>query len=192
MKHIIVLLASMALFSGCASTQTIRQLETQSKQGVFKIVSQGQDAPASGFGDLQVLLDVKTRTSGTALIDTTGYGTEQYQLLVGVNGQTHRVAGVMSPEISEYRGSTDPEAGNGVRYRFATTLRLPVGTHRIIFALPGDHVVLEQEVRIEQGIKRVELKPVYRAKNPHRLFGFRGERTFYQGVKALEIRTNNS
>lgn len=192
MKHIIVLLASMTLFSGCASTQTIKQLETQSSQGVFHVVTQGQATPASGFGDLQVLLDVKTRTSGTALIDTTNYGTEQYQLLVGVNGQTHRVSGTMRPEIGEYRGSTDPEAGNGVRYRFATTLRLPVGTHRISFALPGDHVVLEQEVRIEQGIKRVELKPVYRAKNPHRLFGFRGERTFYQGVKALEIRTNNS
>lgn len=187
MKKIIVLLASVALFSGCASTETIKRLESQSGQGVFQVVEQSSTAPVTGFGDLQVSLSVKTRKSGSVLIDTTDYGTERYQMLVGVKGQTQRVIGAMKTETGEYQGSTDPEAGNGVRYRFNTTLRLPVGTHKISVALPGDGVVLEHDVTVHHGMNRLALKPVYGMKSSYTLLGFRGERTSYEGVAALVV-----
>lgn len=190
MKKIIILLASVALFSGCASTETIKRLESQSGQGVFQVVKNRAVQPPAGFGDVQISLNLKTRKNGL-LIERTSYGTDRYQLLVGIAGQTERITGEMTDETGDYHGSTDPEAGSGVRYRFATTLRLPVGSHLITFALPEDSVVLEQNVNIKQGSNQLLLKPVYRLKNRNQMYGFRGERTFYDGVKALMLPDQN-
>lgn len=187
MHKIIVLLALFALLTGCAATETIKRLESQAGQGNLQAVGQDSQVPPSGFGDLQVSLTVKTRKPNSVLIDTTGYGTDRYQLLVGAGDQVRRVTGSMTVETGAYRGSSDPEAGNGVRYRFAATLRLPVGTHRVTVALPGDGVVLEQLVEIKQGSNQLELKPVYRMKNKHRRIGFPGTRTYYEGVKKLTV-----
>lgn len=192
MKRIIIVAATVALFSGCASTETIKRLESQSGQGVFQVVGQGSAAPATGFGDLQVSLSVKTRKSGSFLIDTTGYGTERYRMLVAIKGQTEQVAGTMTTESGEYRGSSNPEAGNGVRYTFNTTLRLPVGKHSISVALPGDGALFEQDIIIRDGLQKLELKPVYKSRNSHRLIGFKGERTYYEGVTTLAVSQQDS
>ena len=127
MKKISVLLLSFVLLVGCASTETIRRLESRAGQEIIQVVGQDNQPTPAGFGDLQVSLTVKTRKPNTVLIDTTGYGTERYQMLVGVGDQVRRLSGVMTGEPGAYRGSSDPEAGNGVRYRFATTMRLPGG-----------------------------------------------------------------
>jgi hypothetical protein len=187
MKIVSVLLLSFVLLGGCASTETIKRLESQARQEVSPMVGQESQPLPAGFGELQVLLTVKTRKPNSVLIDTTGYGTDRYQLLVGAGDQIRRVTGVMAVETGEYRGSSDPEAGNGVRYRFATTLRLPVGTHRVTVALPGDGVVLEQLVEIKPGSNMLALQPVYRMKSKHRRIGFPGQRTYYEGVKRLEV-----
>jgi len=185
MKKISMLVLSFVLFVGCASTETIRRLEFQAGQNVSPLVGQGNQPAPAGFGDLQVSLTVKTRKPNSVVIDTTGYGTDRYQLLVGAGDQVRRVSGDMAVETGVHRGSSDPEIGNGVRYRFATTLRLPVGMHRVTAALPGDGVVLEQLVEIKQGSNKLELKPVYRMKSKHRRIGFPGQRTYYEGVKEL-------
>jgi len=187
MKKISVLLLSFVLLVGCASTETIRRLESRAGQEIIQVVGQDNQPTPAGFGDLQVSLTVKTRNPNSVLIDTTGYGTDRYQLLVGAGDQVRRITGAMAVETGEYRGSSDPEAGNGVRYRFATTLRLPVGMHRVTAALPGDGVVLEQMVEIRQGSNTLALKPVYRMKSKHRRIGFPGQRTYYEGVKGLEV-----
>lgn len=187
MKKIIVLLASVVLFSGCASTETIKRLESQNGQGVFQVIDASAKPLPDGYGDLKVSLNVKTRTSDAVLFNTTDDGTEHYQLLIGINGQTHRLMGTMTPETGEYRGSKDPEAGTGVRYTFATTLRLPAGLHAVTFALPGDGVVLEQALEVRLGENRVVLQPVYRNKNPHQRIGFNGDTTYYEGVKSLKV-----
>ena len=191
MKKIIILLTSVVLFSGCASTETIKRLESQSGQGIFHVVKNNNYQPPAGFGDVQISLNLKTRKNGSVLIERTSYGTDRYQLLVGIAGQTERITGVMADETGDYHGSADPEVGNGVRYRFAATLRLPVGNHLITFALPEDAVVLEQNVNIKQGSNQLLLKPVYRLKNRNQMYGFRGERTFYSGVKALMLPDQN-
>ncbi len=188
MKKIIVLLASVALFTGCASTETIKRLESQNGMGVFQVLDASTKPLPNGYGDLKISLNVKTRTSNAVLINSTGDGTERYQLLIGINGQTQRLVGNMTPENSEYRGSRDPEAGNGVRYAFETTVRLPVGLHTMTFALPGDGVVLERTTEVKSGENRIVLKPVYRNKNPHRRIGFNGDTTYYEGVKKLLIK----
>ncbi len=187
MKKTIVLLASFALLTGCASTETIKRLDTQSGQGVFQVIKSSDTQAPAGYGDLQIALNVKTRNAGTVAIDTTGYGTDRYQLLIGINGQTQKVTGRMTAETDEYRGSKDPEAGDGTRYHFTTALRLPIGTHKVVFGLPGDGIVLEQDVVIMQGSNRLELKPAYSRKNGHRRIGFHGDTTYYEGVKALEV-----
>lgn len=187
MKKIVMLLSTFALLAGCAATQTIKQLETQNGQGVFQTIKSSDAQAPAGYGDLQIILNIKTRNAGTVAIDTTGYGTERYQLLVGINGQTQKVTGKMNTETGEYRGNTDPEAGNGTRYHFVTALRLPIGTHKVIFGLPGDGVVLEQEIAVRQGSNRLELKPVYSRKNDHRRIGFYGDTTYHEGVKALVV-----
>ncbi len=125
MKKISVLLLSFILLTGCASTATIKRLESLAGQEVIQMERPSDQSTPEGFGDLQVSLTVKTRKPNTVLIDTTGYGTERYQMLVGVGDQVRRLSGVMTGEPGAYRGSSDPEAGNGVRYRFATTMRLP-------------------------------------------------------------------
>lgn len=187
MKKISVLLLSFILLAGCASTATLKRLESLAGQEVFRMERPADQSAPEGFGDLQVLLMVKTRKPNSVLIDTTGHGTDRYQMLVGVGDQVRRLSGVMTGETGAYRGSSDPEAGNGVRYRFATTLWLPVGTHSVTAALPGDGVVLEQLVEIRQGSNTLELKPVYRMKNNHRRIGFPGTRTYYEGVKELVV-----
>ncbi|MDD2499948.1 MAG: hypothetical protein PHN92_03915 [Geobacter sp.] len=188
MKKIIVLLASVALFSGCASTETIKRLESQHGQGAFQVVDASAKPLPDGYGDLKISLNVKTRPSNAVLINTTGYGTERYQLLIGINGQTQRLVGKATLETGEYRRSIDPEAGNGVRYVFETTLRLPVGLHKVTFALPGDGVVLEQALDVKLGENQMVLQPVYRSKNPHQRIGFNGDTTYYEGVKRLRIK----
>lgn len=187
MGKISVLLLLFVLLTGCASTATIKRLESLAGQEVFQMEGPAGQAAPEGFGDLQVSLTVKTRKPNTVLLDTTGHGTDRYQMLVEAGDQVRRLRGVMTAEAGAYRGSLDPEAGNGVRYRFATTLRLPVGTHRVTVALPGDGVVLEQLVEIKQGSNTLELKPVYRMKNKHRRIGFPGKRTYYEGVKELVV-----
>jgi len=158
MKKISMLLFACVLLGGCASTATISQLESRAGQEIASPVGQESRPAPAGFGDLQVSLTVKTRKPNSVLIDTTGYGTDRYQLLVGAGDQVRRVSGDMAVETGVHRGSSDPEAGNGVRYRFATTLRLPVGMHRVTAALPGDGVVLEQMVEIRQGSNTMALK----------------------------------
>lgn len=185
-SHLLTVILVLIL-AGCASTETIRRLESRAGQGIFPVAEQESQPAPAGFGDLQVSLTVKTRKANSVLIDTTGHGTDRYQLLVGAGDQVRRVIGSMAFETGEYQGSSDPEAGNGVRYRFAATLRLPVGTHRVTVALPGDGVVLEQLVEIKQGRNQLELKPVYRMKNKHRRIGFHGTRTYYEGVKKLTV-----
>jgi len=191
MKEIIILLASVVLLGGCASTETIKRLETQSGHGAFQVINNDAAQPPAGFGDVQIILNLKTREKGSVLIERTSYGTDHYQLLIGIAGQTEWVTGEMTYETGDYRGSTDPEAGNGVRYRFATTLRLPVGNHQITFVLPEDSVVFEQNVNIRQGSNQLLLKPIYRLKSRNQRYGFRGERTFYDGVKALMVSDRN-
>lgn len=188
MKMLIVLLASIALFSGCASTETIKRLESQHGQGAFQVVDASAKPLPEGYGDLKISLNVKTRTSDAILINTAGYGTEHYHLLVGINGQTRRLVGKMATESGGYRNNRDPEAGSGVRYTFETTLRLPVGLHTMTFALPGDGVVLEQTLEVKPGENRMVLQPVYRSKNPHQRIGFKGDSTYYEGVKRLLIK----
>ncbi|CAH2030259.1 hypothetical protein [Trichlorobacter ammonificans] len=187
MKRIIILVAAVALFSGCASTETIKRLETQSGHGMYTALADTQAPAPAGYGDLQLSLSLKTRNPGSVLMDTTDYGTERYSLLVGISGQTLRLTGARTPESGDYHGSSDPEAGNGVRYHFTATLRLPVGSHRITVALPGDGVVLEHDVTVHHGMNRLELKPVYGMKSSYTLLGFRGERTYYEGVTALVV-----
>ncbi len=185
MKTMLILLASCSLLAGCVSTETFTQLKTRQGEENLQMVAPAAAQPPEGFGDLQISLTLKTRSPGTLLFDTTGYGTERYQLLLRVGNQTQRVTGSMTAENGEYRGSHDPEAGRGVRYRFTTSLRLPVGTHLLTLAVPGDGVLLEQQVEVRQGSNRLQLSPVYRAKSSHRLLGFRGTSSFYEGIKAL-------
>ena len=187
MKKYTFLIASLFLLGGCAANQTVRQLETQPLQGERQVVKISADQAAPGFGDLQLSLELKTRNHGTLLFDTAGYGTEKYALLVRVNGKPLQVAGGMTGETGDYRGSRDPEAGNGVRYRFATTLRLPVGMHTLICELPGEGVVFEQQVVVGEGVNRLKLQPVYKRKDSHRLIGFYGDTTYYEGVRRLTV-----
>ena len=188
MKKFIILMASVALFAGCASTETIKRLESQNGQGVFQVIDAAAKPLPEGYGDLKISLNLKTRTSNAVLINTKHHGTEHYQFLVGINGQTQRLVGKMIPETGEYRGSKDPEAGTGVRYAFETTVRLPVGLHKVTFALPGDGVVLEQALEVKHGENTVVLQPLYNRKNPHQRIGFNGDTTYYEGVKSLLIK----
>jgi hypothetical protein len=111
MKEIIILLASVVLLGGCASTETIKRLETQSGHGAFQVINNDAAQPPAGFGDVQIILNLKTREKGSVLIERTSYGTDHYQLLIGIAGQTEWVTGEMTNETGDYRGSTDPEAG---------------------------------------------------------------------------------
>ena len=67
--------------------------------------------------------------------------------------------------------SRDPDAGVGIKYRLEKKIRLAVGLHKIVFALPNKDYLSEFKVSLNEGESQVlEFKPRYRYKNisnPH-------------------------
>ena len=85
----------------------------------------------------------------------------------------------------------DPEAGEGIRYRFNKRLQLKAGAHRIVVALPDDGIAAEREIILAEGnVNSLVLEPVYGAAAYKRGPGFYGVTSFTKGVSGFRLILN--
>jgi hypothetical protein len=87
---------------------------------------------------------------------------------------------------------SDPEAGDGMRYRFSKNMRIKAGSHRIAVAIPAEGIVIEREITLAEGNgNRLNLEPVYGVTAGKKRLGNYGETSFMQGVKSLSLLFND-
>jgi len=83
-------------------------------------------------------------------------------LLLNIDGQVVLLRGNLQSENSESSGLVDPEAGDGIRYRFSKNIRLKAGTHRVVVALPDDKIAVAKEITLVEGkMNNLVLEPIY-------------------------------
>ncbi len=182
----------MALLSGCAAnTELLARSSVSTHNDVFEELWAGGPVPR-GHADLHIALSMKTHKPGIHSAEDT-HGTQDYRLLLNIDGQAVRLRGTLCEENIEPRGLRDPEAGDGIRYRFRKSLRLETGAHKIIVAIPDDGIAVEREITlVEGGVNNLVLEPVYGTDNARQRPGFYGVTSFTQGLKGLRVVFNGN
>lgn len=194
MKRMITLmyLLAMAVTSGCAgaSSELIRTSSISTCTGVFEESAERTPLPP-GYADLAVTSSLKTHKAGVYPLKLDAHGTGAYRLLINVDGQAARLRPETAIENCEPRSLRDPEAGNGVRYRFATRIRLKAGKHRVVAVLPDDGIAVAREMVLSKGSSNsLELEPVYRSAPNKQRPGTSGEESFREGVRGVRMILN--
>jgi len=180
----------VGVVAGCAGRQApVELLSASSNQNVFQEVDTSEP-PSQGYLDVYLSFSVKTHKRG-AFAKTDTHGTADYSLVVTIDGQKLVLHGLVQQENSEPQGLVDPEAGDGVRYRFSTKLRLKAGSHKIVIALPADGIAVTRGITLAEGrLNTVLLEPIYGS-----VPGMRSPRdfnacSFRQGVRGLRLTLN--
>lgn len=191
MKRVIPLLSLLAITatSGCAGNgDLIRTSSISTRSDVFQELKDGGLIPA-GFADLRITSSLKTHKPGI-YSSTDVHGTPEYRLLINIDGQAVQVQGNLYAENIEPRGLRDPEAGEGIRYRFSKNLRLKAGTHKIVVAIPEDGIAVEREITLPEGNNNLVLEPLYGADMGKQRPGFYGVTSFTEGIKSFGVVLN--
>ena len=184
-----VLAVATIMISGCAeSSALIRASSTSIRTDIFEELANGGSVPA-GYADLRVTSNLKTHRPGIYSAKDI-HGTPDYQLLLNIDGQAVQLQGDLREENSEARGLRDPEAGEGIRYRFSSHLRLKAGTHKIVIAVPADDLAVEREITLTEGSNTLVFEPTYRATSGKRRRGVYGVTSFKEGIRGFQIMLN--
>jgi hypothetical protein len=192
MKNIcLLLIMSLPVLSGCAeSSALIKTGSTSIRSDVFQEVSNGGIVP-QGYADLHIVSSLKTHKPGIYPFEKKPHGTPEYSLLVNIDGQVIRLQGSLHKENTEPRGLRDPEAGDGIRYRFSKKLRLKAGTHKIIVALPDDEIAIEREITLsDKSNNSLVVETIYGMSPGKQRPGFYGETSYKEGIKRLRLTLN--
>lgn len=187
---IIALLCSAAAsVSGCAGNSAlIKASGTGSRSDVFEERAAG-GIGSQGTTELLVNATLKTHNPGI-YSEADIHGTPEYRLLLNIDGQAAWLQGRLERENFHLMRPTDPEAGDGVRYRFGTHLRLKAGVHRIVAALPGDGIAVEKEIYlIDATVNDLVIEPVYSPSEGKRRPGV-GLTSFKQGIRTIRLLLN--
>jgi len=188
---LMVLAIMLMIAGGCGadSATLIRDNSTSSRMDVFGELASAGMAP-QGFSDLSISGTLKTHKPGAHLL-ADSHGTPDYSLLVNIDGQATVVRGVLQQENSEPAKLTDPEAGNGIRYRFGKSLRLKAGSHKIIVAIPHDGVAVEKNINLVDGsVNSLVLEPVYCSAPVARRSSAYGATHFKGGISGIRLTLN--
>ena len=184
-----LLIMSLILLSGCAgSSALIKTNSTSARTDIFEELTNGGLVPP-GFTYLHMTATLKTHKPG--IYSTTDiHGTPDYILLLNIGGQAVLLHGSLQRENIESRGLVDPEAGDGIRYRFSKSLRLKAGTHRIVVAIPDDGIAVEREITLVEGVNNLALEPIYTTTS-----GKGGPRaysttSFKEGIRGIRLMLN--
>ena len=191
MKRKIILLPLLAITvtSGCAgSPELIRTSSVSTRNDVFQELKDGGSSPAE-YADLRIVFSLKTHKPGI-YSRTDVHGTPEYRLLINIDGQAVQLQGNLYKENIEPRGLRDPEAGEGIRYRFSKILRLKAGTHKIVVAIPEDGIAVEREITLSEGNNNLFLEPVYGSSTDKQRPGFYGVTSFTEGIKSFGVVLN--
>lgn len=187
--NLLFLVTAATLISGCAdSSALIRKSSASIRTDVFKELADGGTVPA-GYADLRVVSSLKTHLPGIYSASDI-HGTPEYRLLVNIDGQVAQLQGSLSKE-NDSSGLRDPEAGEGIRYRFEKKLRLRAGTHRVVIAIPADDIAEEREFTLPEGSSNsLVLEPVYKGAPSKRRPAVYGVTSFKEGIRGFRVLLN--
>ena len=189
-KTSLLLMLSLMVLSGCAeSSALIKANSTSLRTDVYEELINGATTP-QGFADLRVTTTLKTHKPGIYSAKDI-HGTSDYKLLLNIDGQAVLLRGNLQNENSESRGLVDPEAGDGIRYRFSKNFRLKAGTHRVVVALPDDEIAVAREITLVEGnMNNLVLEPIYSTKPGKKRLGMYGTTSFIEGIRAFRLMLN--
>ena len=179
--HFVIAITAVVILAGCGvTTREIARMSQSERTDVF-IEVPAEDAAPAGFVDLVIKATIKTPLKGYYILEskTSARGNPGYPFLFNIDGQAvlWKVDGQKEtlPLYDENRmTSRDPEAGEGIKYILERKIRLAVGPHTIVFALPEEACLTVVEVSLNEGGPAiVEFRPLYRYKtNPTRISSF--------------------
>ena len=188
-KKNLLFIMALIVMSGCAeSSGLIRASSTSIRSDIFQELSNGGPVPA-GYADLRITSSLKTHKPGIYSAKDI-HGTPDYKLLLNIDGQAVRLQGNPREENSEPRGLRDPEAGEGIRYRFSSDLRLKAGTHKVVIAVPADDLAVERKIILPEGSNSLVLEPLYTATPGKQRPSFHGATSFTKGIRSFQVILN--
>jgi len=189
-KICLFLMMSLTILSGCAqSSALIKANSTSMRTDIFEELTDAGSAP-QGFTDLRVTATLKTHKPGV-FSESDIHGAPDYKLLLNIDGQAVLLQGNIQKENSEPMNRVDPEAGDGVRYRFSKNLRLKPGNHRIVVALPGDEIAVEREITLVEGdVNSLILEPIYSTNPGKKRPGINSATSFKEGIRTIRLILN--
>ena len=189
-KASLLLMLSLMVLSGCAeSSALIKANSTSLRTDVFEELTNGATAP-QGYVDVRVSATLKTHRPGIFSAKDI-HGTPDYKLLLNIDGQAVLLQGTLQKENSEPMKLVDPEAGDGIRYRFSKNLRLKAGLHKLVVALPDDEIAVAREITLKEGDHNsLEVEPIYSTKPGKRQPGTYTTTNFREGIRSLRIMLN--
>jgi len=181
---------TLGILAGCSGNrELIKSMGTSRNQSVFQEIDENAP-PAHGYADLRVYSSLKTHKPGIYSRNDI-HGTQDYLLLLNIDGHALTLKGCMSEEGSEARAMGDPEEGDGIRYQFRKRLRVKGGVHRVFAALPADGLVAEGEVIIYEGENSsLTIEPVYGSVPGKQRPGRYGLTSFRDGIKSIRLLLN--
>jgi hypothetical protein len=190
MKKLCLLILAISLISGCAeSSALIKANSTSLRTDVFEELTNGATAP-QGYVDVRVTATFKTHKPGIFSAKDI-HGTPDYKLLLNIDGQAVLLQGSLQKENSEPMKLIDPEAGDGIRYRFSKNLRLKAGLHKVVVALPDDEIAIAREITLKEGNhNNLVVEPIYSTKPGKRRLGMYSSTSFSEGIRSLRVMFN--
>ncbi len=188
---IVLSLGIMGIMSGCAGNNTlVKEMSLSTTQNVFQEIEESVP-PVPGYADLRISSSLKTHKPGAYPIKDI-HGTPDFKLLLNIDGQAVLLRGNFQKEISEPRKLTDPEAGDGIRYRFSKSLRLKAGIHRMAVVIPDDGIVVERNISLFEGnSNNLVLKPIYKTTPGMRRPGAGSTTSFMDGIADVRLMLND-
>ncbi|AAR35509.1 lipoprotein [Geobacter sulfurreducens] len=190
MKRLCLLVMAISLLSGCAESSALIKANSVSlRTDVFEELTNGVTAPQ---GDVDVRLTATFKTHKPGIYSAKDiHGTPDYKLLLNIDGQAVLLQGSLQKENNEPMKLVDPEAGDGIRYRFSKNLRLKAGIHKIVVALPDDEVAIAREITLNEGDRNsLVVEPIYSTKPGKRRPGMYSTTSFTEGIRSLRVMLN--
>ena len=189
-KTSLFLMLSLMVLSGCAENSAlIKANSTSLRTDVYEELTNGATAP-QGYVDLRVSANLKTHRPGIFSAKDI-HGTPDYKLLLNIDGQAVLLQGSLQKENSEPMKLVDPEAGDGIRYRFSKNLRLKAGLHKVVVALLDDEIAVAREIILNEGERNsLVVEPVYSTKPGKRRPGTYSTTSFTEGIRSLRVMLN--
>ncbi|MHC1697624.1 MAG: hypothetical protein AB9919_06110 [Geobacteraceae bacterium] len=181
---------SLGIMAGCAGNNTlVKEMSHSTTQSVFQEIEENVP-PVPGYADLRIYSSLKTHKPGAYPMKDI-HGTPDFKLLLNIDGQAVLLRGSVQRENSEPRKLADPEAGDGIRYRFSKSLRLKAGIHRMVVAFPDDGVVVERNITLSEGSSNdLVLEPIYKTTPGMRRPGFGSTTSFMNGIRDIRLTFN--
>lgn len=181
---------TLTILTGCAgNAELVKTMSKSTSHNVFQEIS-ADLPPVAGYVDLRIKSNLKTHKPGIHS-NRDVHGTQEYMLLVNIDGQATTLKGRMNEERNEARSMHDPEEGEGIMFQFTKILRAKAGTHRVVVASPADDLVAERDVILSEGENySLTVEPIYCSIPGKQRLGTYGLTSFKEGIRSFRLLLN--